>query len=75
MPDFGLINIQVLYEKIVVTGATGHLGRKIFDHLSENDDLDVWGLIFALASTLKLSKVILHSTILPGVMYLVTVTV
>ena len=31
-------------KKIVVTGATGHLGRKIFDHLSENDDLDVWGL-------------------------------
>ncbi|PMO32030.1 hypothetical protein BCT12_17015 [Vibrio breoganii] len=29
---------------MVITGATGHLGKKIFDYLDKRDDLDVWGL-------------------------------
>lgn len=31
-------------KKIIITGATGHLGKKLYDYLSQNNDLDVWGL-------------------------------
>lgn len=31
-------------KKIVITGATGHLGKKVYDYLSARGDLDVWGL-------------------------------
>lgn len=31
-------------KKIVITGATGHLGNKLYEYLSQNDQLDVWGL-------------------------------